>query len=629
MEGAKRGGRIDTDSILRRQLGIIGYPGADQMGLLGEMSSVEYATVVEFVLSKIEGVDPGSKEIPKGGPAHHKHIESMIGRIQRLGYRDAVNPTHFLSPKSSESRSILSFVLSKVQTGSSAGKKSVALKPMEAAIQEAQSAFVEAGKEPGFGLGEWHFLTGREKLEREDRERRMFCRIPMIRGGIFGIPFRKEAISTLLSENDRETSLNGLVGGHAVAPRLQSIAIRAFAEGEIGGEDLTVSLKTGAGSGAPIGSGVAKSRIVNMARFEHGGGGDMKMGNSAMAVPMAAGGSMKKMKKSSSVMEEVGVVEETGEKEEGEKMEERKYTREEVMEIRRRNQEEQQERQEELGEMERKNQEMEEVIEEKREELREIHGAIGILEQERKKLVPEVREARRLVEASTADRSEIKGLQQKLVNTTSRILEVAEEYEERRGPLIQRYRNLAKAVHMEKQKRENDAIKVEKIKRQLVEVEKKIQTDSQRIEEFEEALGDTEGLEPRSVYINAIMDIIRTVEKQESVVEKIRSDIREQHQQFGKTVGTVKRTWTLLNDTIYTEAKKKDSWARGVYKKVVELLTLYESISVDVEERGKISAQIMELETKIFQMKQQIDVGAVERLEEELASIKEEIRRLE
>ena len=115
----------------------------------------------------------------------------------------------------------------------------------------------------------------------------------------------------------------------------------------------------------------------------------------------------------------------------------------------------------------------------------------------------------------------------------------------------------------------------------------------------------------------------------EEEVEKVRNDIRSQNQRMNQTIETVKRTWQLVDETIYSKAKEKNQeWMKKSYKNAVELLTLYEGISEDVEQSGKITARTIELETKIERLQESVDPEALERVMNDLATVQEEIDQI-
>jgi chromosome segregation ATPase len=263
-----------------------------------------------------------------------------------------------------------------------------------------------------------------------------------------------------------------------------------------------------------------------------------------------------------------------------------------------------------------------------KDELQRIKEILATLKSENDRLGEEASRAEKIAAIAQSDKSQIRTIQNDLIDSTATLLDIARQFETKRAPLIEQYRSLSAAIRRRTDTYQMQMTKLAKLKRQIQEGEVKLRDDEESITNLKDALENRGEQKPRSEYIDMIFQIIKTIEKQEQDVERIRIDIRAQHTQLNQTIEKVKRTWSLLDETIYSEAKRSNAdWAKKTYKIVVELLTLFEGISESVEESGKLSAQMMELDTKIDRVETQVDTKALEKIESDLAEVRREIAK--
>ncbi|KAH0785404.1 coiled-coil domain-containing protein [Histomonas meleagridis] len=628
---------MNSDDILQRQLQMIGYKKASSIQSFGDITSDQFIDIILYIFNQIPQTANQLSAPPKSHSALFKYTTQMVSLMSSLGYYGDLRYDNFMYPKADKTYDVLRFLLEKVPRSESvATKTTTSVTPLSLSISSAISTFSEAQKQKNNRepIAQPLPLLNSSLPEQTKSSIKSILKqpkIPFIAVPILSnsIPFNKQcgpnSFASLLSRNDRESDIDTFVLPEAdeeIATKqtstksLQKVAKRAFATSLSSTEDVSISAQPT--STAP--SAKIKSRLENIARFEFGIS-DTKIGASVV-VPTVAASSLVSREAEIQQTEEVQQIKDVSK--------EPKLTMEQVRSIKAEQHEELQSTVELLQATEQKVAEIEDQLEAEREELNTITVDLQSLINENEKLEAEAERVKNVATVSTSDSTQIKQLKRDLIDSTSEILDIANQWEPKRKQLIAEYRELTSFLKRRKEDRQLQMAKLAKLKRQLQEGEEKMQSFDVSINELKNALEARGEQMPRHHYVEMIFDMIKKISKQEAEVEKMRVDYIAENQRMNQTVETVKRTWMLLDETIYSEAKKKkEEWMNKSYRMVVELLTILENTSENVELSGKLSAQAMELESKIDKIKQQNDPKALKRILKDLEEVKEEIKELE
>lgn len=618
---------MNTDGILQRQLQMIGYPKSDSLASLDGIASSDFIDLVLFLFSRIPSTANKLSEPPKSHSALFRYTTQIVSLIASLGYADDLRYDNFMYPKGDKVRSVVRFMLEKVpKAEATTSKASANISPLSMAIMSAISSFSEAQKaksgtrelmaQPAPLINSRATEETKEEIRKTLRERKIpFLEIPVLNNGVgFGEQCGVNAFASLLARNDHENDFTSFEAKNEeqienIVPRnLKKVSKRAFGGVLTAHENVSVA---SAQTAAAAPAAKMKSRLENIARFEFSTS-DTKIGASVV-IPQV-------------VKEEKPVEKKTEEAEKVEEKNEPKLTKEQFKAIKAEQQEKLQQTIDLLHLTEQKVSELEEEIENEKTQLTKVTVSLNELQQENEKLEAEAERTKGIATVSTSDVSQIKQLKKDLITNTSELLEIANQYEPKRVKLLNEYRSLASTLKQKQEDRQLQMTKLSKLKHLIQEGEEKLQNFDISINELTAALEARGEQLNRNHYYEIIFDMIKKINKQEVEVEKVRNDILCQHQRMSQTIETVKRTWKLLDETIYSTAKaKKEEWMRKSYGMVVELLTLFESISENVELSGNLSAQAMEYESKIDRITQQNDPKALQRILDDLKEIQEEI----
>jgi uncharacterized protein YdcH (DUF465 family) len=550
-----------------------------------------------------------------------------VNLIAGLGYGFDLRYDNFLYPKAEVTRSVLRFLLDKVPRTATAGPSAsaAAVSQLGLAITAAQREFAEAQKvkdarqplaQPLPLLNRSLAAATQQAIEGATAEPKIaFYAAPISANGIpFNVQTGPNVFASLLAQNDREVSFDFAEVPPAAGGKLiRTVIKRAFAVAASAATDAAPPVQ------APAGVQAAKvtSLLENKARFEFGVS-DTKIGATAVAPTAAA---MKKSASSDHDLEKAAEKDESAEP---------KLTIDQVATLKAELQAEVEEGKARLTQLEEQVATLETQLENDRasiERIREQHAGVAA---ENERLQVQAEQLANVAKISSSDASQIQQLKADLTDSAGRLMDIASQWEPHRARLITEYRELASALRIRNAERSQLMKKLEKLQRQIRESTEKVASAETQIVELDAAVRSRGEQWDRHHYIEIIFRMIKEIEVQEAEVEKVRVKIISQQQRMNQTIETVKRTWSLLDETVYTAAKKGqgEEWVKKTYKQAVELLTLSESISEDVETIGKLTAQAMETRSKIARVEEQSDPEALARISADLDALRQEIASL-
>ncbi|XP_076173096.1 coiled-coil domain-containing protein 22 homolog isoform X2 [Ptiloglossa arizonensis] len=211
--------------------------------------------------------------------------------------------------------------------------------------------------------------------------------------------------------------------------------------------------------------------------------------------------------------------------------------------------------------------------------------------------------------------------------TTNKLINLGNQWEKHRVPLIQKYRQ-EREKHSTKasaSQKKLDEIKLLKEKERELQEEchNKDQQYSQLVTEVQKLPKEVN----RSAYTQRILEIINNVKKQRDEINKVLADTREIQKEINMLTGKVERSFTVVDELIYRDVIINDA-SRKPY---ILLATLHsdcsELVSL-VEETGATIREIRDLEEQIDSESTK-NVGAnLERITADLKQMKQETAAL-
>eukprot|EP01044_Picomonas_judraskeda_P001045 COSAG03_NODE_55_length_16009_cov_5.220050_1_plen_639_part_00 len=234
-------------------------------------------------------------------------------------------------------------------------------------------------------------------------------------------------------------------------------------------------------------------------------------------------------------------------------------------------------------------------------QIRQLDENIKVATAASKQLEEEYLIKKRTLELLDNPAENMKKLQAICDKTAAKLLELAQEWEGHRKPLIEEYRKRKDVIARRKEEAKLKLGKVKEMrdetKGMLAELRAKEETAKALAAELEKLPRDVK----RSAYVNRILDIIRNVNKQRQEIDKILTDIRDARKDVNTRGSKLERSFAATDELVFKDAKAKPDY-KEVYKILVELHEAFKKLDDTVTENGKALNDIDMIQAKISEM---------------------------
>ncbi|KAL3878373.1 hypothetical protein ACJMK2_030732 [Sinanodonta woodiana] len=189
-------------------------------------------------------------------------------------------------------------------------------------------------------------------------------------------------------------------------------------------------------------------------------------------------------------------------------------------------------------------------------------------------------------------------LQAVVDNSGQRLVNLANQWEKHRAPLIEQYRDLKELTS----KKESEAQKMleeikefrKKMKEVADEARNKEELQKQLASEYERMTKDVN----RLAYTKRITEIVANIKKQKKEIDKVLVDTKAVQKEINQLSGKLDRQFTVTDELIFRDAKK-DEAVKKAYRHLAALHENCDLLIKTVEETGLIMREIRELEEQI------------------------------
>jgi chromosome segregation ATPase len=258
--------------------------------------------------------------------------------------------------------------------------------------------------------------------------------------------------------------------------------------------------------------------------------------------------------------------------------------------------------------------------------IRQLDSELAALLNEGEALEKEIMIKRKTLEMLPSAAENIGKLQAICGGSAKRLMQLAQEWETHRRPLVEKLRQL-KANKM--QRRNKCMQMVEEMKRCREEMAGMIQDlkDKQlRAQTLSEELSKLPKNINRTVYTHRIMDIITSIGKQNKDIDKIPGDIRDIQKTINNSTLTLQRADAVAEELIYHAANGpgSDHAMVDTYRRLKTLRARFEALVEVVGKIGVAEKQRRDLETKIDQEATRVSANNLERIKGDLDAVVKE-----
>mmetsp|Transcript_23693 Transcript_23693/g.46665 ORF Transcript_23693/g.46665 Transcript_23693/m.46665 type:complete len:635 (-) Transcript_23693:401-2305(-) len=212
--------------------------------------------------------------------------------------------------------------------------------------------------------------------------------------------------------------------------------------------------------------------------------------------------------------------------------------------------------------------------------------------------------------------------------SAERLVQLAGEWESKRVPLVTKYRRKKQLIL---ERKSEVGTKVEAIKRMRVEMKQKAQQLREKDALYKQVLEELAKMPKsinRQVYVRRIMDIVKNLEKQKVDIARVLEDVRMLQKDINSLSQKSKRTFDLVDERVYAEAKNKNTTAKEVYRNIVLMRDGFVELVKNVENTGKVKNEIRDTSARIEALESRNTGLNMKSVAEDLAAVKDENKKL-
>ncbi|XP_033098923.1 coiled-coil domain-containing protein 22 homolog [Anneissia japonica] len=259
--------------------------------------------------------------------------------------------------------------------------------------------------------------------------------------------------------------------------------------------------------------------------------------------------------------------------------------------------------------------------------MQQMEEQVSVHEHKNTEKVDAVRVKKRTLDLLPDAENNIAKLQGVVDASASRLVNLGNQWEKHRAPLIDEFRQLKELntnrVSESQKKLEDIKSLREKMKELAEETRGKEDMLKQLAGEYERMAKDVN----RSAYTRRILEIVSNIKRQKQDIDKILLDTKTLQKEINQYQGKLDRTFAATDELIFRDAKK-DEAVRKAYK---YLAALHESCGLlikTVEETGSVAREIRDLEDQIDSESKNKTIANLEKISEDYVQMKKENQQL-
>ncbi|CAH0560840.1 unnamed protein product [Brassicogethes aeneus] len=208
-------------------------------------------------------------------------------------------------------------------------------------------------------------------------------------------------------------------------------------------------------------------------------------------------------------------------------------------------------------------------------------------------------------------------------NGTDRLVDLANQWNEVRTPLLEEFKSLQNTLTSEEIKQQEDTSKLNYLKESYKNLAKDFKEKEELEQNLIEKIKQVSKNNNRVSYTRRILEIVSNIKKQNVEIQKVLKDTREVQKEINTLSGQVERSFTLSDELIFQDAKE-DETARKAYKLLAALRDECSGILKAVEDLGLSERESRNLQEQVETEKVK-DIGKkLERVNQDLEQMKKE-----
>jgi methyl-accepting chemotaxis protein len=233
--------------------------------------------------------------------------------------------------------------------------------------------------------------------------------------------------------------------------------------------------------------------------------------------------------------------------------------------------------------------------------MRQLESELAALSVESETLEREILVKKKTLEMAPAALENICRLQEVCGTLSGRLLQLAQEWEAHRRPLV----DLLKAKKRDKTLRRvrcrQMADETKRLREEMGAMAADLKDKQERTQILAQEVEDLPKNLTRAVYTSRILDIITSLSKQNVEIEKITTDIHDIQKSINTTTSALQRADAVAEDLIYTAAStaNADKAVVDTYRRLKNMRAKFEELIDTVTKIGQQEKMARDLENKI------------------------------
>ena len=207
------------------------------------------------------------------------------------------------------------------------------------------------------------------------------------------------------------------------------------------------------------------------------------------------------------------------------------------------------------------------------------------------------------------------------------LMQLAEEWEAHRGPLLEKIREAQSARRRRKEGAVQKMAQVKQLRGEMKQMVSELGDRDETVARLSKELVKAKGA-ARSTYTDRIMDVVRNLRKQKLGIEKILADIRESQKEVNGLSETVQRSFAATDEIVFRDAVKSAA-SKQCYKAVAAMHDAFGRLVEHVQEISNANAEEGDLQGRVAELGARNTSEAIERVKADLEVMKKENATLE
>ena len=210
--------------------------------------------------------------------------------------------------------------------------------------------------------------------------------------------------------------------------------------------------------------------------------------------------------------------------------------------------------------------------------------------------------------------------------SSAKLLQLAQEWEKHRRPLLDQIRTVQNTSGDRRVRCKEMMEEMKSCRAEMGDMIADLKEKQQRAQQLADEMSKLPKNINRTVYTHRIMDIIDRINKQSSTIEKITSDIRNIQKTINSTEATLSRSDAVAEEAIFAAANapKSDIATVETYRGLTKLRAEFEKLMDCATSLGANEKLSRDLEVKIEQEMARVTSNNFDRIRADLKSVKGE-----